>query len=450
MVSDKQIEHIGNSAVRLTVTVDKDTVKKEYDELVKEYAKKAQIKGFRPGKVPPEILERKFGDSLKAEATQKLLEESLKEAIEGIDEQPLPYARPELDGEIDFDVDKAFTYSVKYDVFPDIELGEYKGLEIEVPEVQITDEDMDREIKAIQEQNAIVIDKEEGEVEKDDIVTIDYRELDENDETVEGTSREDFVFTVGTGYNFYKIDDDILGMKQGEEKIIQKEYPEDSEVEELRGQKKRLAVTVKQIKQRDLPEIDDELAQDVSDEYETLDDLKADVRSRLEQTAESRVREMKKQAILEKVLENSSAEVPESMLGAELERSWRNFTSRLQMNEDDVVNLLSAQGRSKEDLLEEWKPEAEKNLKQQLLIGKMMEAEQIEATDEEVEEQLAEVAKQNNMDIERVREYYQNQGMLEYVNQDVRERKLLDRILEETKVKTSEKLKLLDVAGRNA
>ncbi|MFO8064688.1 MAG: trigger factor, partial [Spirochaetia bacterium] len=316
MVSEKQIEHIDNSAVRLTVTVAKDTLRGEYDKLLKEYAKKAQIKGFRKGKVPPEILERKFGDSIKAEAGEKVLQDSLREAIEEIDEQPLPYAQPELDSELDFELDKDFTYSVTYDVFPEIELGEYKGLEIEAPEVEITEEDEQRELSAIQEQNAIVIDKEEGAVEQDDIVTIDYAEVDENDETIEGTSREDFVFTIGTGYNYFKIDDDLIGMKQGEEKILEKEYPEDSDVEELRGEKKRLRVKVKAIKQRELPEIDDELAQDVSDEYETLDDLKKDIRRRLEQTAESRVREMKKQAILDKVLENSKIEVPASMLQA--------------------------------------------------------------------------------------------------------------------------------------
>lgn len=450
MVSEKQVEHIGNSAVRLTVTVDKDTVKKEYDDLVKEYAKKAQIKGFRPGKVPPEILERKFGESLQAEAGQKVLEDSLREVIEDIDEQPLPYARPELDGEIDFDISKDFTFAVTYDVYPEIKLGEYKGLGIEAPEVEVTDEDLEREISAIQEQNAIVIDKEAGTVEKDDIVTIDYREIDENGETVEGTNREDFVFTVGTGYNFYKIDDDILGMKQDEEKVIEKDYPEDSEVEELRGQKKRLSVKVKAVKQRQLPDVDDELAQDVSDEYETLDDLKKDIRSRLEQTAESRVYEMKKQALLDKILENSEIEVPESMLQMELENSWRNFTSRVQMNEDDVLKLLTAQGRSKEDLLEEWKPDAEKSLKQRLLTNRILESEEIEVTDEEVDEHLEQQAKQSNMDTARVREYYESQNLLDYVKHDIQERKLFEKILEETKVKTSEKLKLLDVAGGNA
>jgi trigger factor len=239
-------------------------------------------------------------------------------------------------------------------------------------------------------------------------------------------------------------------MKQDEEKVIEKEYPEDAEVEELRGQTKRLSVKVKAVKQRQLPDVDDELAQDVSDEYETLDDLKKDIRSRLEQTAESRVYEMKKQALLDKVLENSEIEVPESMLQMELENSWRNFTSRVQMNEDDVLKLLTAQGRSKEDLLEEWKPDAEKSLKQRLLTNKILENEEIEVTEEEVDEHLEQQAKQSNMDTARVREYYESQNLLDYVKHDIQERKLFEKILEETKVKTSEKLKLLDVAGGNA
>ncbi|MFO8063722.1 MAG: trigger factor, partial [Spirochaetia bacterium] len=175
-----------------------------------------------------------------------------------------------------------------------------------------------------------------------------------------------------------------------------------------------------------------------------------DIRRRLEQTAESRVREMKKQAILDKVLENSKIEVPASMLQAELENSWRNFTSRLQMNEEDVVNLLSAQGRSKEDLLEEWKPEAEKSLKQRLLTNKMLENENVEVGDEEIDQHLEEQARQSNVDTARVREYYESNNMLDYVKHDIQERKLLDQILEETTVTTSEKLNFLDVAGQHA
>ena len=304
MVKEKNVERLDNSAVKLTITVAQESLADQYSSLLKEYAKSAQIKGFRKGHVPPEVLERKFGESIKFEASQKVLEESLKSVFDEIDEKPLPYSQPSLDGELDLDIEKDLTYSVVYDVYPEIELGEYKGLEIEVPQVKVTKEDEERELTALQEQNAIVIDKEEGTVDEGNIVTVDYCELDADGNEIEETKREDFVFTQGSGYNVYKIDDDVLGMAPGDEKIVDKEYPEDFEDENLAGQKKQLRITLKAIKERQLPEIDDDLAQDISDAYETIDDLKKDIKERLENTVEARLRDRKTGALVEKIVEN--------------------------------------------------------------------------------------------------------------------------------------------------
>lgn len=453
MVSDKSIEHLDNSAVRLTVTVDKETVKKEYDDIVKEYAKQAQVKGFRKGKVPTSVMEMKFGDSLRAETTQRLLENSLREAIDQVDEKekPLPYAQPSLDSELgDLDPEQDFTFSVKYDVYPNIELGPSTGLEVVEPQVEVTDEDLDRELKAIQEQNAVVMDKDEDAVvEKDDIVTMDYWEVDESDEAVHGTAREDFTFTVGSGYNYYKIDDDILGMKKGDEKIIDKEYGDDVDVEELQNAKKRLFLRVKAIKQRDLPEIDDELAQDVSEEYETLEDLKKDIKSRLEETAENHMRQQKIESLLDQIVEGSTVQTPETMVQAEMAQAWQNFVQRVGGSEQQIDQLLQAQGRSRQDLLEEWRPEAEKSLRQRLVMGKLIEEEGIEASDEEVDEYLREQAEKNKMEFEDLKKQYEDNNVLDYVKNQLRERKLFDSLLERNNVKKGDAVKFVDAVGRN-
>jgi len=450
MVSDKKIERLDNSAVKLTITVDKDTVKKEYENLVKDYARSAHIKGFRKGKVPASVLEMKFGDSLRMETSQKLLEESLKEAFEEVEEKPLPYAQPELDGELgELNTDEDFRFTVKYDVFPEIKLGSYTGHEIEEPQVQITKEDEERELKALQEQNSMVIEKDSGAVEKDNIVTIDYWEVDEEGNPVEGTRREDFVFTVGSGYNYYKIDDDIVGMEKDAEKVVEKSYPEDAETEELRGQTRKIGLKIKTIKERQLPEIDDELAQDISEKYKSLDDLKKDIRSRLKETADSHVRQQKVDALMEKVLEDSTVPVPATMVDAELENSWRNFVSRFRATDEQVMQLLAAQGKTKQELLEEWKPEAEKSLKKRLLSGKMVEAEKIEATDEEIEEHLAKQAENASMSADELKDYYQKNGMMDYLKSEIQERKLFDKVLEENTIKKGKKVKFLDLVGGN-
>jgi len=449
LVKEKNVERLDNSAVKLTVTVAQETLQDEYKSLLGQYAKSAQIKGFRKGHVPPDILERKFGESIEFEASQKVLEDSLRTVFEEIDEKPLPYSQPALDGEPDFDIEKDLTYSVVYDIFPEIELGEYKGLEIEVPQVSISKEDEERELKALQEQNAIVIDKEEGGVEAGNIVTVDYCELDAEGNVIEDTEREDFVFTQGSGYNVYKIDEDVLGMKTGEEKTVDKEYPEDFEDADLAGQKKKLKITVKAIKERQLPEIDDDLAQDISDEYETIADLKKDIKGRLERTIEGRLREQKNNALIEQIVEKSTIPVPESMVQAELENSWRNFVQQFRAEEEQVLSLLQAQGRTKENLLEEWREGATKRIRGQLAVQKILESEEIEVTDEEVDAELDNQAQSGGATKEQLKQYYESQNMMDYVQREVRERKLFEKILEDSKIKKGEKVGFLDLMGRN-
>ena len=204
MIASKEVTAKDNSAVELTVTIKKEAAKEAYTKLLNDYSKKIQIKGFRKGKAPSHVLEQKFGEGIKEEAAMNLVEESLKIVFDEIDEKPLPYSTPALQEGAElgnFDTD--YKFSVIYDVFPTLKVGEYKDLEIEVPDAKVLKKDEDRELEKLREQNAVVIEKTDGAVEKDDIVTINYCELDEEGNEVEGSSREDFVFTVGSGYNIY-------------------------------------------------------------------------------------------------------------------------------------------------------------------------------------------------------------------------------------------------------
>ncbi len=449
MIKEKNVESLEQSAVKLTITVDKETVQKEYNDLVSGYAKTAQIKGFRKGKVPKEVLERKFGEGFRIEAMEKILNDSLKEAFDEIEEKPLPYSTPKINGEPTLDLEKDFTYSVNYDVYPELTLGEYTGLTVTVPKVEVSDEDLDRELKTLQEQNSIVTDKEGGEVEKDNIVTVDYWEVGDEGEMVDGTKREDFVFTVGSGYNLYQIDDDILGLKIDDEAVIEKTYPEDLENKDLAGQTKKIGVTVKAIKERQLPDLDDELAQDISDTYETLDDLKKDVQKRLEETAESRMRSRKIDGLLSQIVEETEVEVPHSMIYAEAESSWRNFVQQFRASETQVEQMLAAQGSSKEEMLGRWHASAEERLKQQLVVAKLIELEGIEADKEQVEEAIKEQAERSQAEVDDVRKYYEDNGLMSYIEHEIAERKLHDVLLEKNFVKEEGSAKLLDLLQGN-
>ncbi|MFP4491941.1 MAG: trigger factor [Spirochaetaceae bacterium] len=453
MVTQKEVENLENSSVRLTVTVDKNEAKTKYDELLKKYAKTAQIKGFRKGKVPPQILEQKYGEGIKEEAMINIIEESLKEVIDEVDQKPLPYSRPALDDEdnTDLSFDEDFTYSVVYDVYPDIELGEYKGLEIEEPQVKVLKKDVDRELEQIREQNAMVVEKEEGALEKDDIVTVDYVELDENDEEKEDTRRSEFVFTLGTEYNIYKFDNDIIGMKKGEEKVIEKEFPEDYEYQDYAGKKVKIKVKVTVIKKKELPELDDELAQDVSEEYETLEDLRTSIKKRLEEDLKNRLREKKIEKLFDQIIESSTIPLPESMIQAELENSWNNFVQQARIGEEQVLKILEAQGKTREDLLSEWRENAERSLKFQLLVEKIkeLEPEAVEVSEEEIDEEIKKNAENNDREFEELKQYFEDNNMMEYVQSDVKNRKLFDFLIEQSKIKKGEKIDYLDFMGQN-
>ena len=450
MEAKRDLELLENASVRLKITLSEEDVRTEWDTLVADYCEKAQIKGFRRGRVPRDVLIRKFGDSIKVETAQNLMERSLRDALPEVEHKPLPYVRPELREEIDLEPGKPFAFEVFYDTFPQVELGSYKELPVEEPSVQIGDEDMQRELEAVQRQNAVVVDKpDDAAVEKDDTVTIDYVEVSEDGTEDEKKRREGFTFAVGTGYNLHKIDDDILGMKKGEERVLEKDYPADFEYADLAGRKVRLKVKVTAAKQTQLPEIDDELAQDVSDDFKTLDDLKKAIQSRLEEARDERVRSHKIDQIIKQVVEGSKIVHPEAMVQRDLELRWREFVRRMGGNEDVVVGMLGRQERRVEDLLAEWRPAVEETIRRRIAIQRVAEAEKVQVDDAEVEEEIRQIAEAESRQTEEVMEEYRSAGLLDVVREDRRLRKSYDLLLESAKVKKGKKVKFLDFMQRN-
>jgi trigger factor len=451
VVTNKEIKTLENSVVELTVTIEKDAVKKEYDELLKNYSKTAHMKGFRKGKVPTEVLERKFGEGLISESGFNMIEKSLEEVLKDADKKPLPYSQPSLKDEDDLKItlDSDLVFTVTYETYPEVKLGEYKGFEIEIPEVKIAAEDEKRELKKYQDQNALVTEKRGGKVTKDNVITINYAELDENDSVIEGTNREDFTFTVGTGYNYYKLDDDVIGMKKDEEKVIEKEFAEDFEYSELAGKKAKLKVTVTSVKSKKLPEIDDELAQDINEKFKTLDDLKKDIKERQEGMIESKLKAVKQEKLLEKIIENSEVNPPEAMINSELENQWNNFLYQFGGDENKVLEILTMQNKSKDDMLAEWRPFSEKTVKGQLLISKIGDEEKVESTDEELEEEIKAQSAQSGMSEEDFKKYIKQNNMTEYIRLSLKERKTYEMLLDNCKFKKGDKVKFLDFIQTN-
>lgn len=449
MISEKKTERLEHSAVKLTVTIPQSEVRKGYDTMMKEYTKTVRVPGFRVGHVPTSVLERKFGDSLRMDAMGRILEEAVEEAVKDADDKPLSYRSPELDGAPDFAIDKDFTFSVTYDVFPAVTAPDYKGIEIDIPQVEIAREDEDREIARIRDTNAIVVEKE-GTAVKGDVVTIDYCELDTGGNTVEGSSRQDFTFEVGTGYNLYKFDDEIVGMAKDAVKVIEKTFPADYDYTELAGRSVKLSVKLTRIKEKKLPDLDDEFAQDVSEKYKTMADLIASVRSTLEKNLENRLRQMKEKALVEGLLARTTVDLPASMVDAELGMRWDNMKRQMGVDSDEKMDqIASYSGKTREILLAEWRPSAEKGIATRLVLDKLLEEGKYECSDSELEAELLRQATESNLSVDEVKAEYAKRSSMEYLRERVKEDKLMADILAAAIVKPGERLAYVDVVKDN-
>ena len=447
----KQVSKLENSAVKLTATIAKDDVVNGYNENLKKYAKNISLPGFRKGHVPVKVLEQKYGDSFKQEVLIDLVAKSLNQISaeeESKDIRPLPYSQPRLENDKvpEFSTEKDLTFTVIYDVFPTVEVKEFSKIEVKEPQVSVTDKDVEEELKAIQERNAMVIDKKDGDpVEKDNIVTIDYSELNDDGSMVEGSKREGFVFTVGTGENIYKIDDEIIGMKKDETKEITKTYAKDDKDEELAGKTKKISVTVKAIKVRNLPALDDDLAQDVNEKYKTIDDLRKDITRGLEAAKTRKVNELKSQSLIEQLVEKNPVVVPQSMINAEMENRFRMMAQQFQTTPQQLEKMIEASGQKKEDMLKQWTGDAEKMLKSRLIVEQLLQDKNITVTPEEVEAEYAKMAEDAGTTVDAIKEQYKNPRYKEYIIDDLKERKLFEDLYKQVKVSKGDKMEFADL-----
>lgn len=422
-----EFTNLEKSAVKLTVTIAKKDVQESYNSIVAKYVKSAQIPGFRKGHVPANVLERKYGDAIKADALSEIIDKSLNEIFEKETEnRPLPYQQPVMDQVPEFDVSKDLTYTVTFDVFPKVEVKDFAGIEVKEPQVSVGDKELEDELKAIQERNAVVMDKKADETaEKDNIVTVDYKE--EN-----GENRNGYVFTVGSADDIYKISDDVIGMKKDETKEVSKDD-------------KKITLTVKAIKTRQLPALDDDLAQDVSEKFKTLDDLKADIKRNLEVAKTRKIAEIKSQSLLEQLVEKNAFDIPASMLAAELDGRWRMMAQQFQTSPEQLEKMIAASGQTKEAMLEQWTGDSEKMLKSRIIVDSLLRSKNISVTPEEIEAQYAKIAEDGGMTVEEVKNHYSDPRSKEWLIEDTKEQKLYEELYKEVKVSKGDKVSFADL-----
>ncbi|OKO97164.1 Cell division trigger factor [Geobacillus proteiniphilus] len=417
----------GNEGV-LTVEVDAEKVNKGLDAAFKKVVKNITLPGFRKGKVPRVLFEKRFGvEVLYQDALDILLPEAYAKAVEeaGIE----PVSMPEIDIE-QMEKGKSLIFKAKVTVKPEVKLGQYKGLEVEKMDTTVTDEDVENELKRLQEDYAELVVKEDGTVENGDTVVIDFEGFVDG-EPFEGGKAENYSLEIGSGTFIPGFEEQLVGMKAGEEKEIQVTFPDEYHAKQLAGKPATFKVKVHEVKAKQLPALDDEFAKDVDEEVETLDELKAKIRARLEEAKKNEAEAALRNAVVEKAAANAEMDIPEVMIKNETDRMLREFDQRLQMQGLNLQLYYQFSGQDEAALREQMREDAEKRVRAALTLEAIAKAENIEVTDEEVNKELEKMAEAYKLSVDKLKELL---GSLDGVKEDLKWRKTVDFLVEHSKV----------------
>ncbi|GIN86926.1 trigger factor [Heyndrickxia sporothermodurans] len=416
----------GNQGV-LTVEVDADTVKTALDSAFKKVVKQVNIPGFRKGKIPRGMFEQRFGvESLYQDALDIILPEAYSKAIEEAGIEPVD--RPEIDIE-QMEKGKELIFKATVTVKPEVKLGEYKGLEVEKFDTEVTDEDVENELKTLQEKHAELVLKEEGAAENNDTVVIDFEGFVDG-EAFEGGKADNYSLVLGSGSFIPGFEEKLVGVKAGEEKDVEVTFPEEYHAAELAGKPATFKVTVHEIKTKELPELDDEFAKDVDSEVETMEELKEKTKNNLKHSKEHEAEHAVQDAVVEKAAENAEMDIPEAMITNEVDRMMQEFEQRLQMQGMNLELYFQFSGQDEDALREQMNEDAKKRVRTNLTLEAIAEAENIEVSDEEAEAEIEKMTKMYNMTAEAIKNAL---GGLDTVKKDVKIRKAVDFLVQNSK-----------------
>ncbi|AEP91818.1 MULTISPECIES: trigger factor [Bacillus] len=413
----------GNEGV-LTVEVDAETFKTALDDAFKKVVKQVSIPGFRKGKIPRGLFEQRFGvEALYQDALDILLPVEYPKAVEEAGIEPVD--RPEIDVE-KIEKGESLIFTAKVTVKPEVKLGEYKGLGIEKDDTTVTDEDVQNELKALQERQAELVVKEEGAVEEGNTVVLDFEGFVDG-EAFEGGKAENYSLEVGSGSFIPGFEDQLVGLEAGAEKDVEVTFPEEYHAEELAGKPAVFKVKIHEIKAKELPELDDEFAKDIDEEVETLAELTEKTKKRLEEAKENEADAKLREELVLKASENAEIDVPQAMVDTELDRMLKEFEQRLQMQGMNLELYTQFSGQDEAALKEQMKEDAEKRVKSNLTLEAIAKAENLEVSDEEVDAELTKMAEAYNMPVENIKQAI---GSTDAMKEDLKVRKAIDFLVE--------------------
>ena len=414
-----------NSKVVLEFTMDKETFEKELDKAFHKNAKYFKVPGFRNGKVPRNVVEKVYGEGLLYETViEDNVDDEYRKAVE--DNKLEVVSKPELDVK-QIGKGKDLIYTVTLFVKPEATVKKYKGLEVKKIDSKVSKKEVDAAIESDRQKNARVVSVDDRDLQKDDISTIDFEGFVDG-VAFEGGKAENFELTIGSGQFIPGFEDQLIGMKIGEEREINVTFPKEYHAENLAGKPAMFKVKLISIKSKILPELDDEFAKDVS-EFETLADYRKDVEKKVKKQKEESAKNQKEIAVIDKLVENTEVVIPESMIDDEVESMSNQFASNLAYQGLDLKTYCMYMNTTEEEFKKNLRPEAEKNVKLKLALDAIEKLEEIKVEAKEIDEKIDELKKQygsenTNDDLNK------NENVRHYMEEKIKQDKLMKIIVD--------------------
>ena len=424
-----QVEKLEKNMAQLTVEVSAEDFKAAIKKAFNKNKNRFSIPGFRKGKAPQAMIEKMYGEGVFYEdAADEAINASYAEAMKesGLDIVSRPEVTIEKIGK-----DEPFVYSALVAVKPEVTLGQYKGVEVEKADASVSAEDVEAELKKVQEQNARLLTVEDRGVEDGDQTVIDFEGFVDG-KGFEGGKAEDYPLTIGSHSFIDTFEEQLIGKKIGEECEVNVTFPTEYHAADLAGKPATFKVTVKEIKVKELPELNDEFASEVS-EFDTLDEYKKDVEKKLVEKKEIEANSKNEDAVVAKVVENATMEIPDKMIDAQAENMVQDMARRMQSQGLSLDMYLKYTGMTVEQMKEQARPDAEKRIRTRLVLEAVAKAENIQISDEKVDEEVAKMAEAYKMEVEKLKSYM-SESDVKQMKEDLAVQQAVDLLVAEAKL----------------
>lgn len=424
-----KVSKLENSQVCLTFKVDQETFEETVNRVYVKTAKKIAIPGFRKGKAPRKVIEKYYGEGIfYDDAIDEICPAEYEKAV--TDKKLEPVDRPQLEI-VEIGKGKDFVFKATVTVKPDVTLGDYKGVSVEKADYPVTDEDVDREVSAAREKNGSLETVENRPVKEGDTVVMDFEGF-VNGTAFEGGKGENYSLEIGSGQFIPGFEEQLVGAETEKEVEVKVTFPEDYHAEELKGKDAVFKCTVHEIKEKVLPELDDEFAKDVS-EFDTLDEYKKDIREKLEKNAEERAKRETENKVVEAVVSNATVEVPACMVDQRIDSRIQEMGYQMQSQGLSMEQYLQFTGMTMDALRDQLREEAEKNVRTSLVLEKVAKSEKIKALKKDLEAEYKKMAEQYGMEAAKVKELMAPQE--DVLKSDLAIQKAVEFLVENAEIK---------------